>query len=157
EADGPLGPEYVSVVRTPDDPAAYEKAMGAPLRTGASWSGFAPSPPAWRLPMRRRDPALQSVLEGYAAEVVARIPAGDDVVSAVRRVLARRVAGGDTRIESVARELGTSARTLQRRLAAGGASYQDVLDRCRGEAAERHLADSALSIAEVAWLLGYSE
>jgi AraC-like DNA-binding protein len=75
----------------------------------------------------------------------------------VRRALAVLVAGGDTRIERVARDLGTSRRTLQRRLAAAGASYQDLLDETRREAAERYLAESSLSIAELGYLLGYSE
>jgi AraC-like DNA-binding protein len=69
-----------------------------------------------------------------------------------------RIAGGaDTRIETVARRLATSPRTLQRRLAAEGLSYQQVLDEWRQAAAERHLTASALSIGEIAYLLGFSE
>jgi AraC-like DNA-binding protein len=50
-----------------------------------------------------------------------------------------------------------SPRTLQRRLAAERQSYQQVLDGWRKDAARRHLAASALSIGEIAWLLGFSE
>jgi AraC-like DNA-binding protein len=57
----------------------------------------------------------------------------------------------------VSRDLATSARTLQRRLAAEGTSYQAVLDRVRRQAAEGYLADSTLSAGEVGYLLGYSE
>jgi AraC-like DNA-binding protein len=57
----------------------------------------------------------------------------------------------------VARTLSTSARSLQRRLAAAGTSYQQLLDLARKEAAERHLTESLLSIGEIAYLLGYSE
>jgi AraC-like DNA-binding protein len=60
-------------------------------------------------------------------------------------------------MQRVARDLGTSRRTLQRRLADAGASYQGLLDETRREAAERYLTESSLSIAEVAYLLGYSE
>jgi AraC-like DNA-binding protein len=157
EADGALGAEYVSLTREPDDRAVFEEALGCPVRLSASWAGFALSPEAWRLPLRRRDPALQGVLEHHAADVLARIPSGDDVASGLRRILARRVAGGDTRVAGVAREMGMSSRTLQRRLANSGFSYQDLLDRSRCEAAEKHLGDASLSIAEVSWLLGYSE
>src|SRR6476659_4025975 len=48
-------------------------------------------------------------------------------------------------------------RLLQRRLAAAGFSYQQLLDLARRDAAERYLSDSTLSIGEVAYLLGYSE
>jgi AraC-like DNA-binding protein len=157
EADGPLRLAYVSLRRMPDDPAAYERALGCPVRGGASWSGLALPAPAWRLPLKRRDPALHGVLERHAADVLASLPAGGDFVADVRRVLAKRVSGGDTRLSAVAQHLGTSARTLQRRLGAAAVSYHELLDQSRCEAAERHLADSSLSIAEVSWLVGYSE
>jgi AraC-like DNA-binding protein len=50
-----------------------------------------------------------------------------------------------------------SSRTLQRRLSQQGLSYQRVLDRVRRETAEKSIADSALSIGEIAYLVGYSE
>jgi AraC-like DNA-binding protein len=157
EAACTLRAEWVSFAHQPDDRAAFEEVFGCPVRVNAPWSGFALSYEAWQLPMRRRDAILQRVLERHAADVVAKIPAGDDWVTQLRRVLARRVAGGDTRVSATARDLGTSVRTLQRRLATTGISYQEVLDQSRCQAAERHLADAALSIAEVAWLIGYSE
>jgi len=157
ETGDALRAEYVSFTHQPDDRSAFEKVFHCPVRTNASWSGFALSPEAWGLPMRRRDPDLQGVLERHAADVLAKIPVGGDVVSELRRALARRVAGGDTRLSTVARDLGTSTRTLQRRLAVAGASYQGVLDQSRCEAAERHLGDGSLSIAEISWLIGYSE
>jgi len=157
EAAGTLRPEWVSLAHQPDDRGAFEEAFGCPVRVNAPWSGFALAREAWLLPLRRRDPILQGVLERHAADVLARIPSGDDVLAGLRRVLARRVARGDTRASAAARDLGTSVRTLQRRLAAAGISYQEVLDQARCQAAERHLADAALSIAEVAWLIGYSE
>jgi AraC-like DNA-binding protein len=50
-----------------------------------------------------------------------------------------------------------SARTLQRRLAGEGLSFDGVLDELRRELALRHLADRRVAIAEVAYLLGFSE
>jgi AraC-like DNA-binding protein len=86
-----------------------------------------------------------------------RLPADEGLRYEVRRALARRIAGGDTRIGSVARELATSARTLQRRLAEQGSSYQSLVELARCEAAEQYLSDQSLSIAEISYLLGYSE
>jgi AraC-like DNA-binding protein len=48
-------------------------------------------------------------------------------------------------------------RTLQRRLEEAGCSYQDLLEQTRRDAAEKYLSDRSLPIAEVAFLLGYSE
>ena len=106
---------------------------------------------------RRRDPILRQVLEGHANEILARLPARTGLALEVQRALTSRVAGGDTRIESLGRQFGMSARTLQRRLADEGISYQKMLDDARKAAAGRYLAESTLAIGEIAYLLGYSE
>jgi len=148
---------YASFSHTPDDVADMERVLGCPVRTGASWNGWALSREAWQLPLRRRDPVLGGLLQRQADDAIERLPPMDGLPLEVRRVLASRVGGGDTRIQSVARTLATSARSLQRRLAAAGCSYQQLLDLARRDAAERYLSDSPLSIGEVAYLLGYSE
>src|SRR5262249_11670631 len=68
-----------------------------------------------------------------------------------------KMAKGDVQIESVARALATSTRSLQRRLSDAGVRYQELLESARREAAERYLQVASLSIGEVAYLLGYSE
>jgi AraC-like DNA-binding protein len=140
-----------------DDAAAFARILGCPVTSNAPWSGVSVPLQAWRLPLRRRDPILRQVLEGHANEILARLPARTGLALEVQRVLASRVGGGDTRIESVGREFGMSARTLQRRLADEGLSYQKLLDDARKVAAGRHLAESTLAIGEIAYLLGYSE
>jgi AraC-like DNA-binding protein len=97
------------------------------------------------------------LLQQQADEVIARLPPLAGVALDVRRVLASRVGRGDTRIQTMARTLGMSARSLQRRLAACDVSYQQLLDLARKDAAERYLTDTPLSICEVSYLLGYSE
>jgi AraC-like DNA-binding protein len=157
EAGLQLTPEWVSFAHKPDDVSEIEQLLGCPVRAEASWSGLAFSKEAWQLPFRRRDPLLRALLERQADEIIARLPTQDGVAFDVRRALAKRIAGGDTRISSVARDLATTARTLQRRLAEAGLSYQELVELTRREAAEKYLADSSLTIAEVSYLLGYSE
>ena len=148
---------YASFSHTPDDVAEMERVLDCPVHTGASWNGWALSRETWQLPLRRRDAVLGQLLQRQADEAIGRLPPMDGVALDVRRALASRVGGGDTRIQAVARTLATSARSLQRRLAAAGCSYQQLLDLARKDAAERYLSDSPLSIGEVAYLLGYSE
>jgi AraC-like DNA-binding protein len=149
--------ESVSFAHTPDDAAEIQQILGCPVRAPETWSGVTISRKAWQLPFRRRDPVLRSLLERQADEIIAQMPAAEGVIYGLRRALARRVVGGDTRISAVARDLATTPRTLQRRLTEAGLSYQEVLDMARREAVEKYLANSALSIGEVAYLLGYSE
>jgi len=155
--DGRFHPQCITFTHSPDDVAEIERILACVVRAEAAWSGLEMSRGAWHLPFRRSDPVLRRVLEQQADEIIARLPSADGVAFDVRRALAKRIARGDTRIDSVAHDLATSSRTLQRRLAAGGLSYQDLVELTRREAAERYLTDLSLSIAEVAYLLGYSE
>lgn len=157
ETDGRFAAASVGLRHTPDDATAFERALGCPLNTGASWDGVSIAADAWCLPLRRRDPVLRGLLETQADAVLARLPARAGLALDVQRALSRRVAGGDTRIDAVARELALSGRTLQRRLAGEGVSYQELLDEARKETASRYLADATLAIGEVAYLVGYSE
>jgi AraC-like DNA-binding protein len=100
---------------------------------------------------------LRGFLEQQANEATGQLPIQDSEVIEVRRVLARRIACGETDIAVVARELAISPRTLQRRLATHGVSYQTLLEDTRKEAAGRHVAGSNLAICEITFLLGYSE
>lgn len=60
--------------------------------------------------------------------------------------------------ERIAREIGMSSRTMRRKLADEGASFQDVLDECRmRQALFEFRTRPDLSIAEIALRLGYAE
>ncbi len=157
ETDGRFAAASVSFRHAPDDVAAFERVLGCPVKTAAEWDGVSVPVEAWRLPLRRRDSVLRQVLEAQANEVLERLPSRQGLALEVQRTLATRVAGGDTRIGVVARALATSGRTLQRRLADEGVSYQALLDEARKETAARHLRTSTLAISEVAYLVGYSE
>lgn len=50
-----------------------------------------------------------------------------------------------------------STRTLQRRLRERGIVFASLVDEVRRRLSARYLADSALTLGEIAWLLGYSE
>jgi AraC-like DNA-binding protein len=65
--------------------------------------------------------------------------------------------GDDATLAVVARRLAMTPRTLQRRLAEAGSSFDALRDTARKHAAESYLAETELSIAEVAFVLGFSE
>src|SRR4030095_8911584 len=64
---------------------------------------------------------------------------------------------GKARLREVAAKLAMSERTLARRLAPEGTSFNAVLEELRFELAKRYIDDPDLSISEIAWLLGYQE
>jgi AraC-like DNA-binding protein len=80
-----------------------------------------------------------------------------DVRDEVRAVLRRLLASGRPELGDVARALASSARTLQRRLAGLGVTYQQVVEDARRDLACRYLQHSSLELAEISYLLGYED
>jgi AraC-like DNA-binding protein len=65
--------------------------------------------------------------------------------------------GGIPKMDEVARKLHMSARTLQRRLQDDGLSFQDLVAEVRRDLSARYLEEADMSLAEVAFLIGFSE
>jgi AraC-like DNA-binding protein len=94
-------------------------------------------------------PQLDAELE----QALASKAIGEQVKGVVKRLVAGRRPG----IEDVARELRVSSRTLQRRLAEDGATFQQLMQEARRELARHYLLHSSLELNETAYLLGYED
>jgi AraC-like DNA-binding protein len=75
---------------------------------------------------------------------------------AVRAVIVASLRHGDASLESTARKLKISARTLQRHLARMGKSHSEMLAEARLNIACRLLEDSSPRLSDIAKILGYS-
>ena len=75
----------------------------------------------------------------------------------VRGALLELLPAGDGSLQTVARKLAVSPRTLQRKLSAEGFRFQQVLDSTREELARHYLSSSSMSGAEISFLLGYED
>jgi AraC-like DNA-binding protein len=109
-------------------------------------------------PVPAADPALWRVIERHAEALLAARPdPAESATQRVRRLLATSLGEGDPSLAGVAERLRMSERSLQRRLADEGVTFDVLLDELRRELALRYLRDRQMAIAEVAYLLGYSE
>jgi len=100
------------------------------------------------------------VLQRHAEELLAarlRETAEPRIVADVRREVAAQLGSDRARLDEVATALGLTARTLQRKLADAGTSFQAVHDAARQALAEELLRDVRLNLTDVAYLLGYRE
>lgn len=111
---------------------------------------------AWELPTRAPDPGLSSLLDDHARRL-AGAAAAESLADQVRSAIAADLPGREPALEAVARRLGQSRRSLQRRLGASGTSFAALVAGVRRERAESFLASREVSVAEVSWLLGFSE
>ncbi len=106
------------------------------------------------------DATLSRIIERHAdALLAARPELGESLARRVRRLLATSLAedAAQARLGAVAARLRMSERSLQRRLSAEGLSFDALLEDVRRELALQYLQDRDVAIAEVAFLLGYSE
>lgn len=109
-------------------------------------------------PCARPEPSLLALLDRYVADRLDLAPRSSGLADRARAALAGDLGhGGEPSASRLASRLKVSVRTLNRGLAAEGTTYRRLLESLRRERAARHLAENRLSIAEVAFLLGFSE
>jgi AraC-like DNA-binding protein len=80
-----------------------------------------------------------------------------EFLGALERLVCGALNDGYTDIRGFAQIVGTSPRSLQRRLSQCGTDYRSVLNRCRTRRASEWLAYSDRSIASIAADLGYTD
>lgn len=80
----------------------------------------------------------------------------DNLLTRVKTAIAEELPSGAPS-EVIAKSVYTSPRTLNRKLAALGTNYSQLLEAVRCELAEQYIADPALSLSEISFLLGFSE
>lgn len=102
------------------------------------------------------DAATNQILLQKAEEQLRRAEESD-IVCSVRQRIAASLASGKLSVETVADELQISPRKLQQLLTNQGSSFRKLLHEALFQRAKDYLADPAIRVSEVAFLLGYSE
>jgi AraC-like DNA-binding protein len=141
-----------------EPPATFKSFFGVEIEFSSDVDEIAISAPAASLPATRSDAHLNGLLRRYAEDALASRPARRvSVRSEVERLLPELLPHGKASATEVARRLGSSSRSLSRKLNEGGAAFAEVRDELRKALAESYLAAHELSVSEIAWLLGYRE
>ncbi len=135
---------------------AYHRVLGVPLRFEAPYNALVGRSDRLDTRLPRADSALSRFLESQAEALLRRLPSREWFSARVRGHITRSLPSGNPNADAVAEALGTSARTLRRRLRDEGTTHQQVLDEVRSELAERYLRER-LTVMEVAFLLGFSD
>ena len=105
-------------------------------------------------PLSGRSTATHAMLKKL---LVSRVDGAQAVAAKVEGAMRALMPFADCSREQVARLANLSQRTLQRRLAEAGTSFQDLRDRVRADIALKYLRQSSLQAAQIAEILGYSE
>jgi AraC-like DNA-binding protein len=140
----------------PKNDSEHRRLFRAPVhfRMGANEAIFEGS--SLSSQVRHADPDLCDLLIGNAEVMLGAAPSKSDLIDRVRAAVRRSVNDGDMGLVPLSRAIGIGTRTLQRKLKAYGTSFRELLTELRRELAEQHLRDPEMSIAEIAYRLGYA-
>jgi AraC-like DNA-binding protein len=141
----------------PADISEHERLFGCPVRFEAGHNRMWIARSVWDTPTTGGHPGVLQVLTEHAEMLVQKLPRGPDLVERTRRALGECLRGRDSSLESVARALGMSGRSLQRHLQELGYSYNTLADEVRAATAHMYLEQPDIAIAEIAYLLGFAD
>lgn len=108
-------------------------------------------------PLPSQAPTFNRQIEQLAQRRLADLPQGDTMTAIVLRLLEEGMGNRVLDIETVARQLDITPRTLQRRLQDEDTTYLALRDHVRYRHARQLLRDPAMSVDRIAELLGFSE
>ena len=154
----PFNPDAVFFSHpAPDDISAHEAYFGCPVHFASDRDGLLVSPAALEVPNRLGDAGVSRFFDTHLERELAALADDSALARRVRIQISHALSQGVPNVTDVARRLGMSARTLQRRLADTGHAYQQLVDTARRELAERLLRGTDYSLAEVAFMTGFSD
>jgi len=143
--------------RAPKSVAAHEDWFGCPVRFDADLDALLLSEQALAQPNILGDEGISRYLVTRLDAELSEIADEVTLVAQARAAIAQALSEGAPKLPDIARGLGLSARSLHRRLSEHGMSFQRLTGETRRELAEGLLRDTRHSLAEIAFLTGFSE
>jgi AraC-like DNA-binding protein len=138
------------------DVREFERFYGCPVEFAAAADRIEFSSETLALPLVTEDPHLLDTLRPFCDEAArARNTAQGTMRAKVENEIQRLLPRGRARADNVARALAVSTRTLARRLADEGTNFAEVVDGVRRSLAAQYLQESAFTLSQIGWLLGY--
>jgi len=153
----PVSPLRVELTRPDRHRTIYEARYGAPVAFAARRDAIVFRSADLDLPFKTYNAALLDMLTPELEKERNRIKAGKTIASQVTWVLRQLLGGTRPEVAEVAKELGMSRRTLQRRITAEGTNFRDLLMDARRQLARHYLRQPDVGTNEAAFLLGFED
>ena len=135
----------------------HVRVFGAPVLFGSTSNALSIEHDLLERQVPAADRRLYRILTRYLDRVLDEMPADDDVVGAIRKMIAEAMRNGEPSLKEIARKAAMSPRTLERKLRDEGIGFKKLVDDTRHRFAIAYLRDRKTTLTEIAFLLGYSE
>lgn len=151
-----IRPTEVVVPAFPRDPQPFEAYLGIRMKRGKVIRVTFSAADAHR-PFLTANSTMWSIFEPELRKRLSDLQGDATFAERTRVVLMEALPSGQAGMDNVARRLGVSSRTLQRRLRGEGTNFKAVVDATRERLARHYLRRTQLSSTEIAYLLGFDE
>lgn len=141
----------------PADTREHQRLFRCPVKFAQAQNALVFPKRLLALPLGQADAQVRLMLDAYADRRLSEIEQGYSVLDRARALLARQLPEQGIELEQLAAQLALSPRTLQRRLREAGLSFSQLVDETRQQLVLHYLRDPALELADIAFLVGFSE
>lgn len=149
-------PDLVTLQRrAPMNTAPYRQAFRCPVEFEAEHNQVVFDYNVLATPIAQSNSQLHAILNSHLRGLDASGKL--DYATEVQQIILHAMKSGECTLPRVAHMLGTSQRTLQRRLALEGRSFRDELETVRSRVAMRYLEETAIPLTSLSMTLGYAD
>jgi len=134
----------------------FERFCGCPVEFGGSSDELVFSNQSLATPLITEDVHLLDALRPICDEAAQQRETAPGTLRAlVENEAQKLLPHGRAQRHNVAKKLAMSTRTLARRLASEGTTFEEVVDELRRSLALQYITMPSISLSQIAWLLGY--
>lgn len=141
----------------PADTSEHQRIFRCPVLFGQADNALVFPRRLLATPLGQADAEVRRLFDDYAERLLGELRQGHSVLDRTRELLAAQLSAEGPDLERLADALALSPRTLQRRLREAGLSFSRLVDETRQQLVLHHLRDPNLDLADIAFLVGFSE
>jgi AraC-like DNA-binding protein len=141
----------------PETTRAHEDYFGCPVHFASDRDALRVAAESLDAPNKLGDASISRFFEAHLETAVSEFEDGKTLDRQVLPLISRSLSEGVPKISDVARQLGLSARTLQRRLADAGYTYQTLVDEARRQLSARLLEETDYPLSEISFMAGFAD
>jgi len=140
----------------PVDIETYRNILKAPLVFNAPKDMIVFDTASIELPLEGANPLLSREYDEIIMRYLARFDK-ENIQARIKVKIIENLAAGEIQQQEIAKSLGLSTRSLQRKLSLENTTYSEILDNTRQELAISYVNNNTYSITEIAYILGFTD
>jgi AraC-like DNA-binding protein len=141
----------------PGDSHKHEHHFKCPVEFNSNMDALLVSSESVSTPNKVGDPSIAKFFDHHLDQTLEKLEDDSELCRRIRICVSQQLSEGVPTVSQIAKSLGMSGRTLQRRLSDYGYSFQSLVDEARRQLAEKLLRETEYPLIEVAFLTGFSE